>query len=173
LEAAPAMGFADIIADISSSGTTMRENRLKMIVDGTILKSQACIIGNRRLLAQGESSRLETRGLLEHIEAYLRARDFFSITANIRGNTPEEVAAHVAQRPEVAGLTGPTISRVYSRDEETWYAVTTVVPRERLLEAVDHLRQIGGSGITVFQAHYVFQDQCSSYETMLQALGGS
>ena len=47
------MGFADIIADISSSGTTMRENRLKMIVDGTILKSQACIIGNRRLLAQG------------------------------------------------------------------------------------------------------------------------
>ena len=83
------------------------------------------------------------------------------------------MAAHVAQRPEVAGLTGPTISRVYSRDEETWYAVTTVVPRERLLEAVDHLRQIGGSGITVFQAHYVFQDQCSSYETMLQALGGS
>ena len=85
LEAAPAMGFADIIADISSSGTTLRENRLKTIVDGTILKSQACIIGNRRLLAGEESSRLETRGLLEHIEAYLRARDFFSITANIRG----------------------------------------------------------------------------------------
>ena len=172
LEAAPAMGFADIIADISSSGTTLRENRLKTIVDGTILKSQACIIGNRRLLAQEETSRLETRGMLEHIEAYLRARDFFSITANIKGETPEEVAAHVAQRPEVAGLTGPTISRVYSRDDEIWYAVTTVVPRERLIEAVDHLRQIGGSGITVFQAHYVFQDQCSSYESMLQALDG-
>ena len=131
--------------------TTLRGKPPEDHRGGTILKSQACIIGNRRLLAAEESSRLETRGLLEHIEAYLRARDFFSITANIRGDTPEEVAAHVAQRPEVGGLTGPTISRVYSRDKETWYAVTTVVPRERLLEAVDHLRQIGGSGITVFQ----------------------
>ncbi len=37
LEAAPVMGFADIIADISSSGTTMRENRLKQINGGSIL----------------------------------------------------------------------------------------------------------------------------------------
>lgn len=171
LEAAPAMGFADVIADITSSGTTMRENRLKTLVDGTLLASQACLIGNKRLLAQEQSTCQETKSLLEHVEAYLRARDFFSITANIRGDSPEEVAAHVTQRPEVSGLKGPTISRVYSDDAGTWYAVTMVVPRDRLLMAVDHLRQIGGGSVTVFQAHYVFQDQCNSYQDLLQALG--
>jgi ATP phosphoribosyltransferase len=170
LEAAPAMGFADVIADITSSGTTMRENRLKTLVDGTILASQACLIGNKRLLAQEQSTCLETKGLLEHVEAYLRARDFFSITANIRGDSPEEVAAHVTQRPELSGLKGPTIARVYSGDAGTWYAATVVVPRDRLLMAVDHLRQIGGESVTVFQAYYVFQDQCKPYQDLLQAL---
>ena len=171
LEAAPAMGFADVIADISSTGTTMRENRLKTLEDGIILRSQACVIGNKRLLAQEQSTCQETMSLLEYVEAYLRARDFFSITANIRGNSPEEVAVRVTQRPEVSGLKGPTISRVYSDDEDTWYAVTMVVPRNKLLEAVEHLRQIGGGSVTVLQAHYVFQDQCTSYQDLLRALG--
>ena len=171
LEAAPAMGFADIIADISSSGSTLRENRLKTLEDGSILASQACLIGNKRLLAQHQSTCMETKSLLEHIEGYLRARDFFSITANIRGESPEEVAAHVTQHPEVAGLKGPTISKVYSRDDDSWYAVTMVVPRDRLLEALDYMRQIGGGSITVYQVHYVFQDQCESYQALLRALG--
>ena len=171
LEAAPAMGFADVIADITSSGTTMKENRLKTLEDGAILASQACLIGNKRLLAQEQSTCQETESLLEHVEAYLRARDFFSITANIRGDSPEAVAAHVTQRPELSGLKGPTISRVYSDDAGAWYAVTMVVPRDKLLVAVEHLRRIGGGSVTVFQAHYVFQDECKSYQDLLQALG--
>ena len=171
LEASPAMGFADIIADITSTGVTMRENRLKPVENGTILRSQACIIGNRRQLAGALSTRQETKSLLEHAEAYLRAGDFFSITANILGNSPEEVAAQVTRRPEVSGLKGPTISRVYSNGPGTWYAVTLVVPRSRLLMAVDHLRQIGGGSVTVSQSHYVFQDRCASYQDLLKALG--
>ena len=171
LEAAPAMGFADIIADISSTGTTMRENRLKTVENGTILASQACIIGNGRRLAEEPGALRETRILLEQAEAHLRARDFFSITANILGSSPEDVAEQVTRRPEVSGLKGPTIARVYSEDEGSWFAVTLVVPRERLLEAVDHLREIGAGSVTVSQAHYVFQDRCNSYQSLLQALG--
>ncbi len=171
LEAAPAMGFADIIADISSTGTTVRENRLKTIENGTILESQACIIGNGRRLAEEPGALGETRRLLEQAEAHLRARDFFSITANILGGSPEEVAEQVARRPEVSGLKGPTIARVYSEDDGTWFAVTLVVPQERLLEAVDHLRQIGAGSVTVSQSHYVFQDRCHAYQSLLQALG--
>src|SRR5579884_1439022 len=48
MEAAPALGYADIICDISSSGVTLRENRLKPITGGTLLTSQACLIGNRK-----------------------------------------------------------------------------------------------------------------------------
>lgn len=171
LEAAPAMGFADVIVDISSSGTTMRENHLKTLPDGSLLTSQACIIGNKRTLSQAQSTSLQTKRLLEHVEANLRARDFFSITGNIRGGSPEEVAARVTERPEVAGLKGPTVARVFGDDDDTWYAVSMVVPRHRLLDAVDHLRTIGGGSVAVFQAHYVFQEECESYQSLLQTLG--
>ena len=149
----------------------MRENRLKLVGGGTILASQACLIGNKRLLALEQSAVEETEMLLEHVEAYLRARDFFSITANIRGDLPEEIAANVTRCPELSGLKGPTISRVYVDNAETWYAVTMVVPRDKLLVAVDHIRRIGGGSITVMQAHYVFRDQCEAYQDLLHQLG--
>jgi len=41
LESAPTVGYADFIADITSTGTTLRENRLRPLEDGTILNSQA------------------------------------------------------------------------------------------------------------------------------------
>ena len=37
LEAAPAMGYADLVVEITETGTTLRENRLKLLDDGTIL----------------------------------------------------------------------------------------------------------------------------------------
>lgn len=42
LEAAPAMGAADIILDLVSTGVTLRENNLKMIEDGDILAVRRC-----------------------------------------------------------------------------------------------------------------------------------
>src|ERR671926_849768 len=58
IEAAPALETADVICDITSSGVTLRENRLKTIAGGTVLDSQACLIGNRRLLVR-EPAKLE------------------------------------------------------------------------------------------------------------------
>lgn len=40
LEAAPAMGCADIILDLISTGVTLRENNLKQIEGGRIMDSQ-------------------------------------------------------------------------------------------------------------------------------------
>ena len=37
LEAGPIMGYADLIADISASGTTLRENHLRPLTDGMVL----------------------------------------------------------------------------------------------------------------------------------------
>lgn len=42
-EGAPAAGQADIIVDITSTGSTLRANRLKVLSDGVILRSQACL----------------------------------------------------------------------------------------------------------------------------------
>jgi ATP phosphoribosyltransferase len=43
-EGAPASGQADIIVDITSTGSTLKANHLKILDDGVILKSQACLL---------------------------------------------------------------------------------------------------------------------------------
>ncbi len=42
-EGAPAAGLAELIVDITSSGETLRANHLKVLDDGTILRSQAML----------------------------------------------------------------------------------------------------------------------------------
>ena len=88
LEAAPVMGYADIIADITATGTTLRENGLRILVDGTIIDSQAVIVGNGRALANDPEKLTLTRKLLEKIEASLRANRYQRVTGypgRIRG----------------------------------------------------------------------------------------
>ena len=40
------IGYADIIADITVTGKTMKENNLKPLKDGTLFSSQACVISS-------------------------------------------------------------------------------------------------------------------------------
>lgn len=47
-EGAPASGSADIIVDITSTGSTLRANHLKVLSDGVILKSEACFVRARK-----------------------------------------------------------------------------------------------------------------------------
>ena len=43
-EGTPAAGSADIIVDITSTGSTLTANHLKVLTDGTVLQSQACLV---------------------------------------------------------------------------------------------------------------------------------
>ena len=43
-EVAPFTGTAEIISDITSTGTTLKANNLRVLKDGEILKSQACLM---------------------------------------------------------------------------------------------------------------------------------
>jgi ATP phosphoribosyltransferase len=47
-EGAPAAGLADVIVDITTTGSTLRANHLKVLGDGTILRSQACLVASRK-----------------------------------------------------------------------------------------------------------------------------
>jgi ATP phosphoribosyltransferase len=53
-EAAPAAGQADVIVDITSTGSTLKANHLKMLADGIILKSEANLIVSRALSSQSD-----------------------------------------------------------------------------------------------------------------------
>ena len=43
-EVAPFTGTAEIISDITSTGATLEANNLRILKDGEILKSQACLM---------------------------------------------------------------------------------------------------------------------------------
>lgn len=169
LEAAPEMGYADIIADISSTGTTMRANRLKTIAGGSVVTSEACLIGNGLLLAaDSEKLRLAT-AVVERIEGRMRSLDFYTITANMKGEDPDSLAAYVLKHDDISGLRGPTISKVYSGDGNGWFSVTVMVEKDKLLGAVDQFRELGGSSVTVSQPDYVFHSECSAVERLTAA----
>jgi len=172
MEAAPAMGYADIITDITSSGTTLRENRLKTLADGTILHSEACLVGNRRNLAGCAPKLAVLRVLLEHIEASLRARSFLRLTANIQGESEASVVRRVTAHGEVAGMRGPTVARVYPKagEAENWFAVMVVVEQKLLLPAVETLRRAGASEVSASPLNYVFDSRCWAYEALERAL---
>ena len=66
-EGAPAAGSADVIVDITSTGSTLRANHLKVLDDGVILKSEA-VLASRRHLAGDERA----EGLLKRLVAARR-----------------------------------------------------------------------------------------------------
>ena len=74
LELAPEMGFADIIADITSTGTTMEENQLKTIQGGTIIESEACLIGNTNDLSSNITKRNKAKQFIKTITGYFERR---------------------------------------------------------------------------------------------------
>lgn len=69
-EGAPAAGSADIIVDITTTGSTLRANHLKVLADGIILRSQACLVASRK--PRGEADATMLRGLAERIAGAIR-----------------------------------------------------------------------------------------------------
>jgi ATP phosphoribosyltransferase len=48
-EGAPATGAADLIVDITTTGATLRDNGLKILADGVILRSEASLVASRTI----------------------------------------------------------------------------------------------------------------------------
>ena len=173
LEIAPAIGYADLIADLVSSGQTLRDNRLRLLSDGEIQPSQAALIANRAALKSNPQVLAVARQVLEFAEARLRAQDNLSIFANMRGESPEKIAARIFEQKTVGGLNGPTISRIVHRDgDPNWYDLHIIVQRDQLFAAIGELRAIGGSGVVVAPVTYIFEEEPPRYKAMLEALHG-
>ena len=170
IEAAPAANFADVIADLTSTGETLKENRLRPLEDGSILHSQACLIGNKSTIGRNTPVLQELRRILEMLEGYLQARSHYRLSANIRAESAEEIAARVLAQPHLAGLRGPTVSKMYNVDGEGWYTVNVVVEQDNLLEMIAHLRSVGAADISTSGVDYMFKERCHTYEDLLSQL---
>ncbi|MBI9051745.1 MAG: ATP phosphoribosyltransferase [Anaerolineaceae bacterium] len=171
LELAPSIGYADMISDLVSSGKTLQENRLRMLPDGEILHSQAALIANYDSLLDKPEAMQIVRLLLEYIEAYLRGKEYTALFANVRGASREDIAARIRDHKIIRGLDGPTISDIINRDGDTnWYAINIVVRKSDLFQAVNELRDIGGSGVVVTPVNYIFEEEPPRYSAMLKAV---
>lgn len=171
LEIAPTIGYADMICDLVSSGQTLRDNRLRPLEDGTVIHSQAALIANRDALLSRPKVLGVARMLLELIEAHLRAEDHVAVFANMRGESPEAISQRMFNQETLGGLQGPTVSRVFVREENpNWYAIHVVIRRDMLFDAVAELRAIGGSGVVVTPVTYIFEEEPTRCQAMMDAI---
>ncbi len=166
MEAAPSAGYADLIADLTATGVTLRENQLKQLDEGTILASQACLIANPVLLSVSSEALALARPIVELMEGHLRAEPYYRLTANVRAASAEEVSSTVLARPDLAGLRGPTVARVYNIEEQDWFNVSLLIKKDQLLEAVDHLRDCGAIDVAASQLSYLFDGHSEAYENL-------
>eukprot|EP00239_Pterosperma_sp_CCMP1384_P002244 CAMPEP_0197844708 /NCGR_PEP_ID=MMETSP1438-20131217/1691_1 /TAXON_ID=1461541 /ORGANISM="Pterosperma sp., Strain CCMP1384" /LENGTH=436 /DNA_ID=CAMNT_0043455647 /DNA_START=26 /DNA_END=1336 /DNA_ORIENTATION=- len=177
LEAAPLMGSADIILDLVSTGTTLRENNLKEIEGGQIMESEGVLVARRSALTGNPSTLMVVREMIERLEAHLRAQKLFTVVANMRGKSQEEVAAKLLDANSgLGGLQGPTVGRVFVNGADgtphdgEFYAITICVQKKQLYDKVKALRRLGGSGVMVSPLSYVFDEEPERWTTLLETL---
>lgn len=175
IEAAPTIGYADLVVDLVQTGTTLRENHLKQLEDGVIVRSQACLIGNRHALKTVPAVKHAAGSMLEYIDAAMHGKHFYQVTVNIQGADAETVAHKVASHEFTKGLKGPTVAPIYSVNggqpgDEHWFTVTITIHTRDLLAAVQHVREMGGMQVVVTPVHYVFLQESPTFARLDELL---
>ena len=135
-EITPLIGVADLIVDITSTGTTLRTHGLRVI--DTILESSARLIVNRRSLKE---KKVKIEDITTAMESVIRARGRKLILMNV----PE--AKLSAIRRIMPGMAGPTVSKVEAA--EPMLAVQAVVESSKVYEIVRKAKQAGARDILV------------------------
>lgn len=135
VESSVQLGVADLIADVVSTGTTLRNAGLRIFGD-PILKSEAIMIRSPRLAEDDE--RLVV--LQRRLQGVLTAQRYVIMDYDI---PVSKVSQAVAVTP---GFESPTISPLHDKQ---WSAVRVMVPRDRVNILMDRLYDVGARGIIV------------------------
>ncbi len=138
-EGAPAAGTAELIVDITTTGTTLAANGLKIVDDGVILRSQANLVA-ARTAAWGAGERETARVILDRIAAQARARAFREVRARFAACDADCVENAQEKFGVEAPFGGPTSSGMLTLHcpPDQVYALTSYSARER--------RRSGGGG---------------------------
>src|SRR5579883_1531015 len=180
LEAAPLTDTADPIVDLTETGTTLRENQLKLLEDGVVLRSQATLIGNAQLLRQEPQALRATETMLELIDAHMQAKNRSLLTAHIRGENIQamrQLCARINQQMRVAS---PDVefhlltAEITHNAEPGWYTLSGVASvgdsAPALLEIVAILRKAGALHINITPLTYRFAEEPVSVRVLRERL---
>lgn len=135
-EATPHLGIADAIIDLSSSGTTLRTNRLRVIDE--VLTTSTFLIANHDAL---KAKREKIDEIHLALESVIRARAQCYLMMNVKRSSLDTV------RKVLPGLSGPTVMDVAS--SEGLVAVHAVVNEERVYTLINQLKRAGAKDILV------------------------
>jgi ATP phosphoribosyltransferase len=138
VETAVRLGVADVIADVVSTGTTLRQAGLE-IVGEPILESEAVLV--RRT---GAASSPAVDQLVRRMQGVIIARRFVLMDYDIRAELVDDA---VRLTP---GIESPTVSPLHDRG---WVAVRAMVPRAETNRIMDELWDLGARGILVTDIH--------------------
>jgi ATP phosphoribosyltransferase len=134
-EMTPHVGIADAIVDISSSGTTLTMNHLKMIEK--VFTSSIYLIANHKTLEAEEK--------IQHIKTALESVLHAKQKRYLMMNVPSEKLEKVKE--ELPGLAGPTVMKVESKKDIM--AVHAVVDADIIFATINKLKAAGAFDILV------------------------
>jgi ATP phosphoribosyltransferase len=136
VESSVRLGVADVIADVVSTGNTLRQAGLKIFGE-PILNSEAVLIKNA-----SQADGLEI--LMRRLQGVVTARQYVLLDYDI----PKSALDRACEL--TPGLESPTISPLQKAD---WVAVRAMVPRQDTNAVMDDLWTIGARGILVTDIH--------------------
>jgi ATP phosphoribosyltransferase len=172
LEAAPLTDTADLIVDLTETGTTLRENRLKLLNDGVVLRSQACLIANARLLSRNKEALRLASMILELVDARMQAHNRSVLTTHVQVEKAEEIHSISewlkSRIPGFEFLTASSVKNNHAGGDSGGVAVgryglsiSGVInvgnTSAELLEAVAVLRSMGAEHIDITPLTYRFE----------------
>ena len=139
-EIAPHLGIADLVVDLTSTGSTLRVNGLREVE--TVLLSSAHLVTAVQGPRNGDPSRKqELDDLVTALASVIRARGQRYLMANVPRDAMDAV------RAVLPGLNGPTVIDI--ADGGRFVAVHAVVSAETIYRTISQLRALGAEGILV------------------------
>jgi ATP phosphoribosyltransferase len=138
VESAVRLGVADVIADVVSTGTTLRQAGLEIVGD-VILESEAVLISR-----EGAAEPPGLAVFMRRLQGVIVARTYVMMDYDIR---VEHAEAAVKVTP---GFESPTVSPLH---REGWVAVRSMVPRVQAQKVMDDLWELGARAILVTDIH--------------------
>ncbi|MGL4437784.1 MAG: ATP phosphoribosyltransferase [Bosea sp. (in: a-proteobacteria)] len=162
-EGAPAAGTAEIVVDITTTGSTLAANALKVLDDGVILASEANLVASMGA-AWGSRARGSARAILTRIAAEEAGRNLREVRARLTLDDPRFGATIEARH----GARLP-FGFVASADD-AGTIVTIHCPVKAVFALVDDLTAAGASDVTVRALDYVFRQDNPILERLLKRL---
>ena len=138
VESSIQLGVADVIADVVSTGGTLKQAGLVVFGD-PLLESEAIVIKRKSVEVRAEVSTL-----IRRLQGVVIARQYVLVDYDV-----EEKNLDAACKV-TPGLESPTISPL---QKEGWVAVRAMVERKTIHDVMDQLYDVGARGILVTDIH--------------------